>query len=90
MIVVQILSTYDPNEEYLGVRKDGWNDKPDVLDAHGKFKEEMKMIGTCIQERNADFRRKARFPDYNLLMPSANDDWHDLIAGHGIPNSIAI
>ena len=25
MVVVQLLSTYDPDEEFLGVRSDGWS-----------------------------------------------------------------
>ncbi|KAK9819525.1 hypothetical protein WJX74_005150 [Apatococcus lobatus] len=90
MVVVQLLSTYDPDEEFLGVRTEGWSSNNDVLDAWKEFKTNVEKIGEKIKKRNGNVDNKARFPDYNLLAPAGDDDMHELIRGHGIPNSISI
>lgn len=90
MIVVQLLSSYDPEEQFLGERTEGWSSNPEVVEAQNEFKAVVKKIGETIKDRNARVERKARFPDYTLLAPQGDDNMHERIRGHGVPNSISI
>lgn len=90
MIVVQLLSTHDPEEEYLGKRTKGWTGDQVVKDAHKRFQEDVDSVQAIIEARNSDVHSRARFPDYTLLLPFTDEENNKRIKGQGVPNSISI
>lgn len=90
MIVVQLLSTHDPEEEYLGQRTDGWTADHVVKDAHRRFQADVDSVQAIIEARNNNVDSKARFPDYTLLLPFTDEENNKRIKGQGVPNSISI
>ena len=90
MLIVQLLSTHDPEEEYLGDRTDGWTSDPRALEVFDKYKQTIADIDKQVDGRNSNFELKSRFPNYTTLQPHTSDDDVANIRARGIPNSISI
>lgn len=89
-LIVQLLSTHDSGEEYLGDRTNGWNSDPRVLEALANFKQAVSNIDKQVDERNRSIEHKSRFPNYNTLQPHTTPEDVDNISARGVPNSISI
>lgn len=81
---------HDPDEEYLGMRKDlsTWSGDPEILKAFYRFSMEIRRIDKKIEQKNSDIslrnRCGARNSPYELLIPSSGPG----VTCRGVPNSI--
>lgn len=90
MLIVQLLSTHDPEEEYLGDRSDGWTSEHGALEAFDRFKQAVKDIDELVDARNKSIQYKSRFPNYTTLQPHTTPEDVANIRARGVPNSISI
>lgn len=91
MVVVDMLSTHSPDEEYLGERKHEsiWSGDEEIINGFCEFSEKIKEIEKEIERRNGDAKLRNRcgagvFP-YELLTASSDSG----VTGRGIPNSVS-
>ncbi|KAH7439860.1 hypothetical protein KP509_04G079400 [Ceratopteris richardii] len=90
--ILEILSTHDNDEEYLGERTETpyWSSDERVLAVFQRFSECLRKVEADIIERNQDSslnnRRGAANVPYTLLSPFSTQG----LSGRGIPNSTSI
>ncbi|CAL1391171.1 unnamed protein product [Linum trigynum] len=91
MVVLNVLSSHSPDEEYLGEKMElAWADEPTIKAAFEKFNGRMHSIMGEIDSRNADSEKINRsgagvYP-YELLKPFSERG----VTGRGVPCSISI
>ncbi|KAK9825309.1 hypothetical protein WJX74_007835 [Apatococcus lobatus] len=90
MLIVQLLSTHDPDEEYLGDRTDGWTSDAGALEVFKKYKQAVSDIDKQVDARNKNVEFKSRFPNYTTLQPHTTPEDVANIRARGVPNSISI
>ncbi|XP_050221912.1 linoleate 13S-lipoxygenase 2-1, chloroplastic-like [Mercurialis annua] len=91
IIVLDVLSTHSPEEEYLGEKiEPEWAQEPLIKAAFEKFNGRLKTIEGIIDERNADPNLKNRngagIMPYELLKPFSEPG----VTAKGVPYSISI
>lgn len=91
MVVLDVLSSHSPDEEYIGAEMEGaWDENPTIKAAFERFRDNLKQLEKKIDERNADSNLKNRNGDgvlpYELLKPFSKAG----VTGMGVPNSISI
>ncbi|XP_022958148.1 linoleate 13S-lipoxygenase 2-1, chloroplastic-like [Cucurbita moschata] len=91
MLVLDVLSSHSPDEEYLGKNMEpSWGDNPAIKAAFDRFNKRMKELELIIDHRNADFNLKNRtgagVTPYELLKPFSGPG----VTGKGVPYSISI
>ncbi|XP_022148710.1 linoleate 13S-lipoxygenase 2-1, chloroplastic-like [Momordica charantia] len=91
MMVLNILSSHSPDEEYVGKNMEpSWGDDPVIKAAFDRFSAKMKNLEVIIDRRNADFSLKNRtgagVSPYELLKPFSESG----VTGKGVPYSVSI
>lgn len=91
MVVLDVLSSHSPDEEYIESEMEGaWDENPTIKAAFERFRDNLKQLEKKIDERNADSNLKNRngagVLPYELLKPFSKAG----VTGMGVPNSISI
>ncbi|KAL2941042.1 Lipoxygenase 2 chloroplastic [Bienertia sinuspersici] len=91
MMILDVLSSHSPDEEYLGQKAESaWEAEPKIKAAYEKFKGRMEELEGIIDERNANQDLKNRngvgVMPYELLKPRSLPG----VTAKGVPNSISI
>jgi len=86
MLVLNVLSSHSPDEEYLGKNMEpSWGDNPEIKAAFDRFNKRMKELEVIIDHRNADCDLKNRtgagVTPYELLKPFSGPG----VTGKGVP-----
>ena len=91
MLVIDLLSTHSPDEEYLGKEMEpAWGDDPVIKAAFEEFNLKMQELERIIDDRNSNENLKNRtgaaIVPYELLKPFSEPG----ATGKGVPYSISI
>ncbi|KAL9458840.1 hypothetical protein AB3S75_007675 [Citrus x aurantiifolia] len=91
MLVIDLLSTHSPDEEYLGKEMEpAWGDDPVIKAAFEEFNLKMQELERIIDDRNSNENLKNRtgaaIVPYELLKPFSEAG----ATGKGVPYSISI
>ncbi|XP_022153765.1 linoleate 13S-lipoxygenase 2-1, chloroplastic-like [Momordica charantia] len=91
MMVLDVLSSHSPDEEYIGKNMEpSWGDDPVIKAAFDKFNAKMKELELIVDLRNADLDLKNRtgagVTPYELLKPFSGPG----VTGKGVPYSVSI
>lgn len=96
MLVLNLLSSHSPDEEYMGTYRElVWRKEEKIKEAFDRFKSKMVDIAAQIDKANMDSKLKNRYGPgvvpYVLLRPSnGNPEDEKTVMGMGIPYSISI
>ncbi|KFK26685.1 hypothetical protein AALP_AA8G279900 [Arabis alpina] len=91
MVVLDLLSTHSPDEEYIGEQPEAsWVNDPVVYAAYERFKDKIQCLERVIDEKNVNVDLKNRagagVVKYELLKPISEPG----VTGMGVPYSISI
>ncbi|KAJ4834858.1 hypothetical protein Tsubulata_012964 [Turnera subulata] len=91
MLILDVLSTHSPDEEYIGDKLEPyWKDEPVVKAAFERFNARLKELEGSVDSSNSDLdlrnRSGAGIVPYQLLKPFSPPG----LTGKGVPNSISI
>ncbi|KAA0041375.1 hypothetical protein IC582_009828 [Cucumis melo] len=91
MLVMNMLSSHSPDEEYIGKDMEpSWGDNPTIKAAFERFSTSIKNMELIIDHRNSDSNLKNRtgagVTPYELLKPFSESG----VTGKGVPYSISI
>ncbi|VVB00854.1 unnamed protein product [Arabis nemorensis] len=91
MVILDLLSTHSPDEEYVGEKPEAsWVNDPVVYAAYERFKYRIQCLERVIDEKNVNVDLKNRagagVVKYELLKPISEPG----VTGMGVPYSISI